>query len=55
MELARLRYWDQFYALQDGVWTQVSPEDVVTMFNSIVERYKVVLDDIEEIVRGHNS
>lgn len=52
MTIPRLSYFDQFFLLQDGVWIVLTPEEIVNLYNQMVERYEVILDDIEEIICG---
>lgn len=55
MKIPRLSYWDAFYVLEDDSWRLVTPQELVSIYNSLADRYEVVLADIEEIICGHPS
>lgn len=54
MKIPRLSYWDAFYILEDGNWRLISPQELVSIYNSLADRYEVILDEIEGIITGGN-
>lgn len=53
MSIPRLQYYDHFVIHQDGMWKQLTSEDVVYIYNELAQRYEIILADIEEIISGY--
>ena len=54
MKIPRLKYFDAFFITDDdGIWRELTPYELVARYNALADRHELVLEDMEEIVCGH--